>query len=109
VLPLMFLRSWHAPVTRGPCPRPVCMAWPSPWLLDVRGRERCGRLILLAGQAWSNVIIVADMARSPRPRVRPATSSVRPPHCKRRFVRCIAEIVTGSGTRLPRRPWLVRW
>ena len=25
----------------------------------------------------------------------------RPLHCERRFVRCIAEIITGSGTRLP--------
>jgi len=25
---------------------------------------------------------------------------VRPPYCERRFVRCIAEIITGSGTRL---------
>ena len=34
---------------------------------------------------------------------------VRPPHCERRFVRCIAEIVTGSGTRAPGKVWPAQW
>jgi len=47
----------------------------------------------LAGQAWQNVIIVADMARVAAPAGSPGhIVGVRPPHCERRFVRCIAEI-----------------